>query len=115
MDRMKHPINTAQKMKFSIQDFFSFLRIWSHLLKKSSFFVQCKFKFKVFFHISGFVLCNVLLNLSRICFCSSAIAVLLISLVHCAFLLKVECMIQVAFQFCYIRYMTERKNAERLQ
>ena len=34
---------TAQKMKFSIQDFFSkcdktrsFLRIWSHLLKKSS-------------------------------------------------------------------------------
>ena len=35
-------INTAQKMKFSIKDFFSkydqvrsFLRIWSHLLKKS--------------------------------------------------------------------------------
>ena len=34
--------NTAQKMKFSIKDFFSkcdqirsFLRIWSHLLKKS--------------------------------------------------------------------------------
>ena len=34
--------NTAQKMKFSITDFFSkcdqirsFLRIWSHLLKKS--------------------------------------------------------------------------------
>ena len=26
---------TAQKMKFSIKDFFSFLRIWSHLLKKS--------------------------------------------------------------------------------
>ena len=43
--------NTAQKMKFSTTDFFSkcdqirtFLRIWSHLLKKSvstSFFVQC--------------------------------------------------------------------------
>ena len=34
--------NTAQKMKFSIKDFFSkcdklrnFLRIWSHILKKS--------------------------------------------------------------------------------
>ena len=45
-------IVTAQKMKFSIKDFFSkcdqihsFMRIWSHLLKKSlieSFiFVQC--------------------------------------------------------------------------
>ena len=42
---------TAQKMKFSIWDFFSKydqirrkLRIWSHLLKKSlieNFFVQC--------------------------------------------------------------------------
>ena len=41
---------TAQKMKFSITDFFSkcdqsFLRIWSHLLKKSVLenliFVQC--------------------------------------------------------------------------
>ena len=42
---------TAQKMKFSIKDFFSKcdqirrkLRIWSHLLKKSlmeNFFVQC--------------------------------------------------------------------------
>ena len=37
-----HDINTAQKMQFSIKDFFSkcdqirnFLRIWSHLLKKS--------------------------------------------------------------------------------
>ena len=37
-----HASNTAQKMKFSIKDFFSkgdqirgFLRIWSHLLKKS--------------------------------------------------------------------------------
>ena len=35
-------VNTAQKMKFSIKNFFSkcdqvrsFLRIWSHLLKKS--------------------------------------------------------------------------------
>ena len=45
--------HTAQKIKFSIKDFFSkcdqigsFLRIWSHLLKKSLmdnfFFVQCK-------------------------------------------------------------------------
>ena len=43
--------NTAQKMKFSIKDFFSKcdqisrkLRIWSHFLKKSltSFIVQCK-------------------------------------------------------------------------
>ena len=25
----------AQKLKFPIKDFFSFLRIWSHLLKKS--------------------------------------------------------------------------------
>ena len=39
----------TQKMEFSIKDFFnnydqirSFLRIWSHLLKKISFFVQCK-------------------------------------------------------------------------
>ena len=43
---------TAQKMKFSIKDFFSKydqirwkLRIWSHLLRnpswKTSFFVQC--------------------------------------------------------------------------
>ena len=36
------PVKTTQKMKFSIKDFFSkckeicsFLRIWSHLLKKS--------------------------------------------------------------------------------
>ena len=35
-------VHTAQKMKFSIKDFFSkceqirsFIRIWSHLLKKS--------------------------------------------------------------------------------
>ena len=40
--RMNLTICTAQKMKFSIKDFFSecdqirsFLRIWSHLLKKS--------------------------------------------------------------------------------
>ena len=38
----KEKINTAQKMKFSIKNFFckcdqirSFLKIWSHLLKKS--------------------------------------------------------------------------------
>ena len=37
-----HFTNTAQKLKFSIKDFFSkcdqirsFLRIWSHLLRKS--------------------------------------------------------------------------------
>ena len=30
-----HPTPGIQKMKFSIKDFFSFLRIWSHLLKKS--------------------------------------------------------------------------------
>ena len=43
--------NTAQKMKFSIKDFFSecdqirsFLRIWSHLLKKSLMknFILCE-------------------------------------------------------------------------
>ena len=38
-------IYTAQKMKFSIKDFFRKLRIWSHLLKKSlmenSIFVEC--------------------------------------------------------------------------
>ena len=34
---------TAQKMNFSIKDFFSFLRIWLHLLKKSSMenFIFC--------------------------------------------------------------------------
>ena len=39
---MPKAISTAQKMKFSIKDFFSkcdkirsFLRIWSHALKKS--------------------------------------------------------------------------------
>ena len=43
-------VNTARKMKFSFKDFFSkcdqirsFLRIWSHLLKKSSMgnFIFC--------------------------------------------------------------------------
>ena len=40
--RLIHPFNTAQKMKFSIKDFFSkcdqtrsLLRIWAHILKKS--------------------------------------------------------------------------------
>ena len=48
---------TAQKMKFSIKDFFSkcdqirsFLRIWSHLLKKflmeNFFFVQWEYSMK---------------------------------------------------------------------
>ena len=36
---IKQNMNTAPKMKFSVKDFFSkcasFLRIWSHLLKKS--------------------------------------------------------------------------------
>ena len=37
-------LNIAQKMKFFIKDFFSLLRIWSHLLKKSlmeNFFFLC--------------------------------------------------------------------------
>ena len=49
--------DTAQKMKFYIKDFFrkcdqirSFLRIWSHLPKKTlwktSFFVQCEANFR---------------------------------------------------------------------
>ena len=49
-------IDTGQKMKFSIKDFFSkcdqirsFLRIWSHLPKKylmeNLFFVQCEKEF----------------------------------------------------------------------
>ena len=48
-------LNTAQKMKFSIKDFFSkcyqihsFLQIWSHLLKRSLMekfiFVECNLK-----------------------------------------------------------------------
>ena len=46
-------LNTAQKMKFSIKNFFSecdqirsFLRIWSHLLKKSLMenFIFCAVK-----------------------------------------------------------------------
>ena len=56
--------NTAQKMKFPIEDFFSkcdqirsFLRIWSHLLKKSLMgnFIFCAVKYyhynlaKIFF------------------------------------------------------------------
>ena len=52
----KSTYNPAQKMKFTIQDFFSKcdqnlrkLWIWSHLLKKSlwktSFFVECNYKF----------------------------------------------------------------------
>ena len=42
-------VNTAQKMKFPINDFFSFMRIWSHLLNKSLMenfifcVVKCKF------------------------------------------------------------------------
>ena len=48
---------TAQKMKFSIKDFFSkcgqirsFLRIWLHLLKKSLIenFILCSVSFKLF-------------------------------------------------------------------
>ena len=49
---------TAQKMKFSIKDFFSkcdqirsFLQIWSHLLKKSL--------------MENFILCAVLSNISK--------------------------------------------------
>ena len=51
--------HTAQKMKFSIKDFFKceqiriFLRIWSHLLKKSLMenfiFCRCRFGIIIFF------------------------------------------------------------------
>ena len=50
-------VNTAQKMKFSIKEFFSkcdqirsFLRIWSHLLKKSlmkNFIFLCSGRYKI--------------------------------------------------------------------
>ena len=49
--------DTAQKMKFSIKNFFSkcgqirsFFRIWSHLLKKSLIenFILCSVSFKLF-------------------------------------------------------------------
>ena len=53
------PISIAQKIKFSIKDFFSkcdqirrFLRIWSHLLKKSlmeNFIFCAMFHFKLKF------------------------------------------------------------------
>ena len=53
--KSKTSIYTAQKMKFSIKDFFSkydqihsFLRIWSHLLKKSL--------------IESFIFCSVLIH-----------------------------------------------------
>ena len=57
--------NTAQKMKFSIKDFFSKydqirrkLRIWSHLLKKSLMknFIFCAGK--MLFHIPKFSVIN---------------------------------------------------------
>ena len=58
---MHNICSTAQKMKFSIKDFFSkcdqihsFLRIWSHLLKKSwktSLFVQCR-RFEINWNIA---------------------------------------------------------------
>ena len=55
MINMRSTSNTPQKMKFSVNDFFSkcdqirsFLRIWSHLLEKSlmetSFFMQCNYQ-----------------------------------------------------------------------
>ena len=55
LSHINHPftLNTAQKMKFSIKDFLSKrdqirrnLRIWSHLLKKSSMenFIFCAVK-----------------------------------------------------------------------
>ena len=52
--------NTAQKMKFAIKDFFSesdqirgFLRIWSHLLKKSSMknFIFVQWNTQQYIHI----------------------------------------------------------------
>ena len=60
-----------KKMKFFIKDFFSFLRIWSHLLKKSlmenfifcavkerfwvRFYYQTRIKFLTIFHTKDFV------------------------------------------------------------
>ena len=57
---------TAQKMKFSIKDFFckfdqirSFLRIWSHLLKKflmeNFFFVQWEYSLKAWKYTLFFI------------------------------------------------------------
>ena len=56
-------LNTSQKMKFSIKDFFSqcdqinnFLRIWSHLLKKSltQNFIFCVVKLVQYFMVQYF-------------------------------------------------------------
>ena len=46
-------INTAQKTKFSFKDFFDFLRIWSHLPKKSLMenFIFCAVKTEHVIHI----------------------------------------------------------------
>ena len=43
---MKKAMNTAQKLKFSIKDFFRKLQIWSRLLKKSLMenFIFCAVK-----------------------------------------------------------------------
>ena len=62
----KNPLITAQKIKFSIKDFFSkydqihsFLRIWSHLLKKSlieNFFFVCSVNMNInaLIHIASY-------------------------------------------------------------
>ena len=69
--------HTAQKVKFSIMDFFSKceqnrrkLRIWSHLLKKSLMenFIFCAVATDVFFHFGNTWYCSnktVILSLSR--------------------------------------------------
>ena len=65
----RHASHTAQKMKFSIKDFFSkcdqirsFLLIWSHLLKKSLMenfiFLKC--------HLWKWVLCDSLGRLKKL-------------------------------------------------
>ena len=61
-------LNTAQRKKSSIKDFFSFLRIWSHLLKKSLMenLIFCSVKLELpLIHIfqSSFVVLKTSMNL----------------------------------------------------
>ena len=79
--------NTEQKMKFSIKDFFSkcdqirsFLRIWSHLLKKSLMenFIFCAVKeffsnnssFKIKFEVANINLTDITLGMLKLLFLS---------------------------------------------
>ena len=71
--------HTAQKMKFSIKDFFKceqiriFLRIWSHLLKKSLMenfiFCRCRFVIIIFFCNNYLQLLYLVLRCPRLPFC----------------------------------------------